>query len=127
VVAVDGRGRRSGESDYVSAPLPFLYSLPPAQAAAGQETVWTFRSLRSEGDLRCVSQGPNRYFAAFRDADVLSFLLDEGPEFLELDERSGMLAARPGPEHLGLHTVTVRVQRQQGGEDVQGFDLEVVP
>jgi len=28
---------------------------------------------------------------------------------------------------VGYHTVTVRVGNGRGGQDVQGFDLEVVP
>ncbi len=126
VVAVDGHGRRSGPSDYAAAPLPFVFSRPPARAVAGQQAVWVCRSLRAEGDLRCLSDGPHRYQAAFRDQDVLSFILDEGPEFLALDARSGRLVVEPPHDRLGFHTVTIRVQRLQGGKDAVGFDLEVI-
>ena len=33
VVAVDGKGKRSGDSDYVEAPRPFIYSTPRHQRA----------------------------------------------------------------------------------------------
>jgi hypothetical protein len=33
---------------------------------------------------------------------------------------------KPTAHHLGLHTVTLRVQNGQGGVDIQGFDLEVL-
>jgi len=85
------------------------------------------KALRAIGDLRSISDGPRRYFSAFRDEDELRFLLDEGPAFITLDEGTGLLTATPGPEHLGFHTITFRVQNGQGGGDVQGFDLEVVP
>ena len=36
VVAVDGKDKRSGDSDYVEAPRPFIYSTPVTSAPAGQ-------------------------------------------------------------------------------------------
>jgi hypothetical protein len=35
VVAVDGNGKRSGDSDYVEAPRPFIYSTPVTNAPKG--------------------------------------------------------------------------------------------
>ncbi|MFH1567199.1 MAG: hypothetical protein ABIL09_04305 [Gemmatimonadota bacterium] len=127
VVAVDAAGARSGPSDYAEAPRPFVHSPPPVRIRAGQTTTYAMRATRSAGDLRCVSRGPHRYLSAFRDADTLCFILDEGPDFIELDSATGLMALRPEPSHVGVHTVTVRVQNGQGGTDVQGFDLEVVP
>lgn len=126
VIAVDAEGTRSGPSDYAEAPRPFIYTLPLPQAAVGQTWVYPVKVLHSIGDLRCLSDGPHRYFSAFRDGDELRFILDEAPDFVALDERTGLMTARPGPEHLGFHTITFRVQNGQGGVDGQGFDLEVV-
>jgi len=127
VVAVDGDGVRSGPSDYAEAPRPLVYSRPPARILAGQTGVYAMQVTRSSGDLRCVSRGARRYCAAFRDADELDFILDEGPAFIELDGASGRMTFRPEAHHVGTHTVTVRVRNGQGGMDVQGFDLAVVP
>jgi len=127
VVAVDAEGQRSGASGLAAAPRPFVYSPPPGPIRAGQETTHQVRALRSRGDLRCISRGPNRYFADFRDADVLDFILDEGPSFIQLDGATGHMTFRPEASHVGTHTVTVRVHNGQGGMDVQGFDLVVVP
>lgn len=126
VVAVDSHGRRSGPSDYVEAPRPFVYTLPPLRAVAGQECQYAIRALASKGDLRSVSDGPHRYQSAFRDGDTLRFLLDEGPDFLALNDQTGILTARPEPRHLGFHTVTLHVVNSHGGTDAQGFDLQVV-
>ncbi len=57
--------------------------------------------------------------------DFSSFLLDEGPDFIELNPNSGELTFRPEPRHASTHTVTVRVKNGQGGVDVIGFDLVV--
>ena len=127
VVAVDQKGRRSGPSDYVAVPRPFIWSMPPARAVAGELTTYALRVVRSTGELRCLSDGPQRYLSAMRDGDVLHFILDEGPAFIALDPSTGVLTAAPETHHLGFHTVTVRVQNGQGGADVRGFDLEVVP
>jgi len=127
VVAVDAAGRRSGPSDFVDAPRPFIHTLPPPSAVAGQICTYQIKALGSIGDLRCISDGPHRYFSAFRDGDELRFLLDEAPSFIHLDENTGLLTATPGPEHFGFHTITFRVQNGQGGVDLQGFDLEVIP
>ena len=126
IVAVDADGLRSGPSDYAEAPRPFIYSTPSPRAVAGDIYRYQIKILRSSGDLRCVSDGPHRYLSAFRDADQPRFLLDEGPAFISLDAATGLLTAAPGPEHLGFHTVTFRVQNGQGGADIQGFDLEVI-
>jgi hypothetical protein len=62
---------------------------------------------------------------AIRDGDSVSFVLDEGPEFTELDTASGTLTFRPEPRHASTHTVTIRAKNGQGGVDVIGFDLVV--
>ena len=125
VVSIDAEGVPSGPSDLAAAPRPFVYSQPPAPIRAGQVADHQIQALRSRGDLRCVSRGPSRYFADFRDADVLDFILDEGPSFIELDGSTGLMTLRPEVSHVGTHTVTVRVHDNSGGMDVQGFDLEV--
>jgi len=126
VVAVDVNGAHSGPSDYIDMPRPFIYSHPPATAVVGERTSYTLRVIRSDGDLRAVSEGPQRYVTAFRDGDALRFILDEGPPWLELHDTNGIFIAKPDIKHIGLHTITIRVQNGQGGMAVQGFDLEVV-
>ncbi len=126
VVAVDSHGRRSGPSDFVEAPRPFIHTLPPPRAMAGQEYRYAIQALTSCGDLQSESEGSQRYLSAFRNGDELRFVLDEAPDFVALEACSGVLTARPQQRHLGYHTLTFRVLNNQGGSDAQGFDLEVV-
>ncbi len=126
VISLDERGTPSGPSDLACASRPFIFSQPPQHIRAEAETHYAVQSLQGAGDLRCISEGTHRYQSAIRDFDTLSFILDEGPAFISLDRVSGLMVFKPAAHHLGLHTVTLRVQNGQGGVDIQGFDLEVI-
>ena len=126
VVSLDERGTPSGPSDIACASRPFIFSQPPQHIRADTKTYYAVQSLRGAGDLRCISEGTHRYKSAVRDFDTLHYILDEGPPFIALDKTSGLMTFQPAAHHLGLHTVTLRVQNGQGGVDVQGFDLEVI-
>lgn len=127
IVAIDAAGVRSGPSDMVEAPRPLVTTQLPSQIPADTTTRAQLRCLSSRGDLRAQSKGPHRYAQAFRDADRIEYLLDEGPPWIELETDTGMLLLSP-PLHgaLGNHTVTIRVRNGQGGVDVVGFDVHVV-
>lgn len=125
IVAVDKTGIRSGPSDLIGAPRPMIVSKPAERAIAGKTYTYQIKAIAAIGELRCESDGPQRYRSAFRDGDTLRFLLDEGPPWIYLHERTGLLTAHPQATDAGTHTVTVRVQNGQGGMDMQGFDLRV--
>ncbi|MBT6145699.1 MAG: hypothetical protein HOH74_09730 [Gemmatimonadetes bacterium] len=125
VVAIDAAGIRSGPSAYVEAPRPFVFTPLPAQIPSGATTTLPLETIASIGDLRAESDGPHRYRMAIRDGDNVTFVLDEGPEFVELDAVRGVLTLRPEPRHASTHTITVRVKNGQGGVDVVGFDVLV--
>ena len=98
---------------------------PPGRIPSGTTTTVALQVIHSIGDLRAESDGPKRYRTALRDGDEIAFLLDEGPDFIELNSNSGQLTLRPEARHASTHTVTVRVKNGQGGVDVIGFDLVV--
>ncbi len=127
IVAVDIHDVRSGPSDLIEAPRPMIVSQPIPQALADHLYTYQLIAIVSIGELRCESDGTQRYVSAFRDGDTLRFLLDEGPSWIHLDEHTGLFTARPKREDVGTHTITIRVQNGQGGIDMQGFDLQVKP
>ncbi|MBT5058323.1 MAG: hypothetical protein HOM68_17405 [Gemmatimonadetes bacterium] len=128
VVAVDADGVRSGPSQMVEAPHPFVTTPLPRQIPANEATIIQLHSLRSRGDLRAVSDGPRRYRQAFRDGEQLEFLLDEGPDWIHLDATTGVLTMSPPVQGaLGNHTVTLRIRSNQGDADVIGWDVDVQP
>ena len=112
----------------IEAPRPFFTTTLPPQIAAGETTTVQVSCLRSRGDLRAQSEGPRRYFQAFRDGDQVEFLLDEGPNWISLDAVTGCLSLSPPAKGaLGNHTVTLRVHNGRGGVDVVGWDVQVHP
>jgi hypothetical protein len=127
VAAVDTQGTRSGPSAFAEAPRPLVVTSLPESIPANSTTTVMLQSIQSIGDLRAESDGPQRYRMALRDGDDITFLLDEGPDFIELDPKSGTMTLRPESQHTSTHTVTLRVKNGQGGVDVVGFDLLVTP
>jgi hypothetical protein len=106
VVAVDGRGKRSGPSDYAAAARPFVYSKPPDAAKVGTEFRYQVSAIRSLGDLRLrVVEG--KEVASFWDIEKPRFVLVQGPTWLRIDESSGLL--RGVPDAAGNADVVVKV------------------
>jgi acetyl esterase/lipase len=106
VVAVDERGKRSGPSDYAAAARPFISSKPPESARVGTEFRYQVSAIRSLGDLRLrVVDG--KEVASFWDIEKPRFVLVDGPTWLRIDERTGML--RGVPDAIGNKEVVVKV------------------
>jgi acetyl esterase/lipase len=106
VVAVDDRSQRSGPSDYASAARPFIYSKPPDAARVGTEFRYQVSAVRSLGDLRLrIVEG--KEVASFWDIEKPRFVLVQGPAWLRMDERTGVL--RGVPAAAGNSDVVVKV------------------
>jgi len=90
VVAVDAEGKRSGPSDYTSAPRPVIYSKPTLQAKVGQPYRGQVSANRSLGDLR----KRNPEVANFWDVEHPKYAV-KGPSWLKLDEETGTLSGTP--------------------------------
>jgi hypothetical protein len=94
VVAVDEAGKRSGASDYLTAPRPTIYSTPVATAKAGAPYEYKLLANRSLGDLK-FRQVNGRDTANFWDIEKLTFSLAKGPEWLKIDAATGILSGTP--------------------------------
>ena len=73
VVAVDSQGKRSGPSDYATAPRPTIYGKPATQAKVGTEYRCQLQANRSLGDLRLRMVG-GKETANFWDIEKLALL-----------------------------------------------------
>jgi len=94
VVAVDQRDKRSGPSDYTTAPRPVIYTRPPLTAKVGQQYKYTASVNRSLGHLTARMQGANQVSGYF-DIEKPTFTLTQGPAWLKIDEATGVLSGTP--------------------------------
>jgi hypothetical protein len=133
VVAVDAEGRRSGSSDYVEAPRPWIYTTPVRTVRIGQPYRYEPKTIRSIGDLTFHhsfpdGQGQDAFWTA--DQPVFSFE-DEMPrcgnfeaKWLHLDPKTGVLSGTPGADAAGEYQVNLRVEIG-GRAHIQSFPLIV--
>jgi len=129
VVAIDAHGTQSGCSDYAELPHPFIYSKPTATAKVGQMYTYHVRSLNSLGDYQ-GKQDPSvkskRYAYRFWDGEENTFKLIQGPPWLTIDAKTGILSGKPDTDNVGTVTVKVEVRSQFDGCVDQQFVLTVV-
>ena len=59
------------------------------------------------------------------DGDSLNYSLDQAPDGMYIDAASGWIYWHPMPHQEGTHTVTVRVDDYNGGQDTQTFEILV--
>jgi hypothetical protein len=105
-VAVDEKGNRSGPSDFAEAPRPLIWSRPVTAAKVGSEYRYSLAVTRSLGDLRTRVVG-GKETMNYWDIEKPRFTLQQGPSWLKIDERTGVL--RGVPESPGKVVVSVKV------------------
>jgi hypothetical protein len=134
VVAMDERGNRSGSSEFIEAPRPWIYTEAPREARVGAAYRYDAKTIRSIGNLSYRDFGPGAsYQAAFWDADEPKFSVEAEmarcgnfpPQWLRIDEKTGVLSGTPGPSDAGEYQVNVRVEIH-GRVHVQSFPLTVL-
>ena len=120
VVAVDEHGNRSGSSDYASAPRPFIYSNPRLEASVGTHYLYQVSCIRALGDLRLrFVNGEETH--SFWDIERPRFALQKGPDWLEIEEETGLLEGTPDVAGKVEVVVSVTLER----EDRELDDLEL--
>jgi hypothetical protein len=110
VVALDEQGRRSGSSEYATAPRPVIYSKPVVSAKVGDEYRYQAHANRSLGDLSARmkdNQQVNGYF----DIEKPAFNLQQGPAWLKIDPATGLLSGTPDVAGQVQVVVAARIER----------------
>jgi len=135
VVAVDGQGKRSGPSDYASAPRPVIYSKPVVTADVGVPYSYQVRAVRSIGDLR-MRQVSGQQVTSFWDIERPRFALRRAPKWLSMDETTGLLSGTPDAPGRAEVVVTVTLEKEErrldeatlkwGNEKVLSSGIETV-
>ncbi len=106
VVAVDAKGKRSGDSDYVEAPRPFIYSTPVTSAPAGQPYRYQVTAIRSIGDLTRRDGARPKPGTKFWKIEPLKFSLTQKPSWMSIHPDTGLIT---GTSDGTGGTVTVSV------------------
>jgi len=95
VVAMDALGKRSGDSDYVEAPRPFIYSMPVTSAAAGRPYRYQVQAIRSLGDLARRDGARPKPGTKFWKIEPLKFSLTQKPDWMRIDPDTGLITGTP--------------------------------
>jgi hypothetical protein len=121
VVAVDGAGKRSGPSDYASAPRPVIVAKPKQRVRAGDEYRYDVHTIRSLGDARTrVVNG--KEVMNYWDVEQPRFTLEEGPSWLTIDESTGRLSGKPAA--AGRFDVVVGAELEHELRTLDGGQLQ---
>jgi hypothetical protein len=115
VVAVDKEGVESGPSDYVELPRPLVYITPVTKATVGEAFQYPIQTVTSMGDLQHRYDAPGD---AYWEKESLRFEKVSGPEWLSVDERTGLVQGTP-IEKAPKAEVVIRI--------TTAFDDEVKP
>ncbi len=111
VVAIDGQGKRSGPSDFASAPRPVIYSRPVASAKVGEAYRYLCAANRSLGDLRTRQIG-GKEVAGFYDIEKPRFAIRQGPPWLKIDAETGELSGTPDAAGTAAVAVIAVIDRE---------------
>jgi hypothetical protein len=114
VVAVDEQGKRSGPSDYATAPRPVIYSKPATTAKVGKEYRCQISANRSLGDQRVHAPEVGNFW----DIEKPKYSIEQGPKWLKLDAATGLLSGTPDAAGKADVTISVTIDREARKLDV---------
>jgi hypothetical protein len=80
-----------GDSDYVEAPRPFIYSAPVTSAPAGQPYTYQVEVIRSLGDLTRRDAAEPKPGARFWRIEPLKFSLTQKPTWMSINADTGLI------------------------------------
>ena len=91
VVAVDDQENRSGDSEYVEATRPFIYSAPVTNAPADQPYRYQVKAIRSLGDLTRRDGAKPKPGTKFWKVEPLKFSLTQRPDWMSINADTGLI------------------------------------
>jgi hypothetical protein len=128
VVALDEQGKRSGPSDFASAPRPVIYSRPVSSAKVGEAYIYQCAANRSLGDLR-TRQINGKEIPSFYDIETPKFALQQGPKWLKINAETGELSGMPdatGKAEIAVVAVIERENRKLDDDTLKWGNEKVV-
>ena len=113
VAAVDGQGNRSGDSDYVEAPRPFIYSVPVTASPAGRPYRYQVKAIRSLGDLTRRDAARPKPGTKFWKIEPLKFALTQKPSWMNINPDTGLITGvSDGTGGTVIVSVTLRKEHR---------------
>ena len=112
VVAVDAQGKRSGPSDYATAPRPVIHSEPPTAARVGGDYRYQPHANRSLGDLK-AREINGQEVRAFFEIESPKYTIVKGPAWLKLDSATGALVGKPDAAGKFEVSILPTIEREQ--------------
>src|SRR5262249_7692243 len=103
--------KRSGPSDYATAPRPNIYSKPVTAAKVGTPYRYNVCANRSLGDLGARMKNGEQVNGYF-DVEKPRFALEKGPAWLMIDGNTGLLSGTPDVAGEVEIAITVRIDRE---------------
>lgn len=120
VVAVDAKGNRSGPTDFVAAPRPFIYTDPVTTATAGHAYEYKAQSIASIGDLRLLKNNAIGFF----NAEKPVYTLLKAPDWLAIDKTTGVLTGTPPAAGTAEVSIEAAIEGQSQ-KHVQTFQINI--
>jgi hypothetical protein len=111
VVAVDEQGKRSGPSDFASAPRPVIFTKPVMVAKVGEAYAYRCGANRSLGDLR-TRQIDGKEVSGFYDIEAPTFAIKHGPPWLTINPNTGELSGTPDAAGMADIEVIAVIDRE---------------
>ena len=108
IVAVDEQGKRSGPSDYATAPRPIIYSKPVLAAKVGASIKYQVAATAAWATCGCNGED----VTAFWDIEKPKFALEQGPKWLKVDPATGVLSGTPDAAGKAEVVVSAVIDRQ---------------
>lgn len=112
VVAVSEQGKRSGPSDYATAPRPVIYSEPATAARVGGDYRYLLEANRSLGDLKAREVNGTEV-RAFFEIESPKYTIVKGPAWLKLDTNTGILSGKPDSVGKCEVSVLATIEREE--------------
>lgn len=122
IIAIDKNRTPGGSSWPLELEHPFVYSKPLPGAKVGQLYEYRVLTLQSMGDLQHRPQKPG---SAFWEKEGYEFSITEGPAWLTINPKTGLISGIPSKYDPGKTNITITVNRTWPNEVTTTYISEV--
>jgi hypothetical protein len=128
IAAVDETEGRSCPSECIELPFPFVYSVPPDTVRPGEPFLYRIKALYRSSEAGY--KGKIKTIMEYR-TDTVKYSLVCGPDWISLDETTGILTGTPKKGKSGQVKISVRIEtirlmdRKTTGTCIHSFSIKM--